>query len=254
MSVVATLAVIAIIALLAYDGVRSGLFAATYSLVRNVLAFVLAMTFCEPVMHLLSRLFSDWHPGPLYYRAIGFAAIFGFVFLFGRWLKITYTDPVVPTYPYADYIGGGAVGVLNGIVLAGVLLVLWSMMPFAKFLPQDFGRVRTEKLPVDAGSLMLRFYSHCTRTMGGSRTFLLHDEPVLVDEDLPLGVPDRLRDIDGDREPDPVPGESFEDRNGNGKWDRGWLWRYRTHADFHVQDVYDAAWREGSPAPEGTSR
>ena len=249
MTTVAIIGVIAIILLVAYDGVHSGLYATVYSLVRNVLGFLLALTLCEPLVGLVTRFLSDRHPGPLYYKAISFAAVFGFVFLTGRWLKIRFTIPDVRSYPYADYIGGAALGVLNGIVLAGTALVLWSLMPFVKFLPGDFGRIGTEKLPLDAGSAMLRFYARSTRTMGAGRTFLLDDERVLRDEEEPYGVPDAVRDLDDDGQLDPVPGETFEDLNGNGRWDRGWLWRYRNHADFQAEDIRQAA--SPAAAPKG---
>ncbi len=240
MTIVAVLATIVLIVVMTYDGVRSGLFSAVYSLVKNVLAFLIALTLCEPGMSLLTRFLPERHPGPLYYKAIAFATVFTVVFGFGRWLKLNYTILDVQTPRYADYIGGGAFGLLNGIVLGGVVLILWSLMPFAKFLPADFGRIRTEKLPLDSGTLMLRFYDHCTGTMGAGRTFLLQDEAVLKDEEEPYGIPDALRDLDGDGLDDVVPGESFQDLNGNGEWDRGWLWRYRTHADLRPEDVYDA--------------
>jgi len=248
MTIIASLGTIFIIALMAYDGARNGLFASCYALVRNVLGFLFAFTLFEPLGGLLSRLFAEEHPGPLYLRAVAFVALFGAVFTLGRWLKISYTEPRVPSYRHADRVGGGALGLLNGFVLAGVVLIFWSLMPFAKFLPRDFGRVRTDKLPVDAGSQLLRFYNHCTHTMGGGKRFLLNDEPILADKEEPFGVPDALRDIDGDGEPDMVPGESFQDENGNGRWDRGWLWRYRAHADFHMEDFRRAVGAAPRPA------
>lgn len=249
MTTVAIIGVIVIVLLAAFDGVRTGLFATACSAVRNVLAFLLALTLCEPLVNVLTKVFADQHPGPLYYRAIAFAGVFGFVFGIGRWLRVRFTIPDVRSYYYADYIGGGALGVLNGIVLAGTVLVLWSLMPFAKFLPSDFGRISTDKLPLDAGRVMLRFYGRCTHTMGAGRTFLLEDERVLADREEPYGVPDAIADLDGDGQLDPVPGETFEDLNGNGRWDRGWLWLYRNHADFRVGDLYAAVGKKPTAPP-----
>jgi hypothetical protein len=195
------------------------------------------MTLAEPLMHLLSAFLPSTHPGPLYYRALSFIAVFGIVFGLARYLRITYVESSVECYRYADYIGGAALGFVNGLVIGGVLLVFWSMLPFVKYIPSDFGRVETTSVPLDPGAAMLRLYSRTAQTMGGRRPFLLQPEPILLDEDEYPGLPDATRDIDGDGEDEPVAGESYEDLNGNGQWDRGWMWNYRRHADFTVDDI-----------------
>jgi hypothetical protein len=217
-----------------YAGIRDGAFFSLYALLRNLLGFLVAMSFTEPVTQLVlhfERL--QLHPGPLYVRAFVFPTLFAVVFAGMRWLKTRYTTVDIAIFVIPDRIVGGIFGLLNGIVMVGLLLIVWSFMPFAKFLPGDFGRVNTDTGILFPGRLMLRFYDFTTRRMPGGRMFLLEDEPV-------------VRDSDGDGEFDPPSAgfkqpELFRDLNENGLWDRGWLWRYKNHADIHMKDMEGAA-------------
>jgi uncharacterized membrane protein required for colicin V production len=229
MHVVAILATLIIIGFMAFDGFRSGLFRATYALVRHLLAFLAAMTFAVPVAGLILSLVPNFstHPGPQYVRVIAVAIIFGVVVGAARYLRNRFTAADISALDLPDKIGGSILGLLNGVVLSGFVLILWTMMPFAKYVPGDYGRIRTTSLPFDTGAVMLRFYNYSAGRMGGSRMFLLHSEPV-------------QQDANADGVPDAGPGVGFEDLNGNGEWDRGWLTRYRNHADFRVEDVEKA--------------
>jgi len=222
-TLIGTLLIIILVGAMGYAGYRDGAYAAIYSLVRNAIAFLVAMTFFEPLAAFLARTAGEAYPRPLYYKVIAFAFLFGVVIVLGRWLRIRYTVPEVRGYAVVDKSVGPVAGVLNGLLVAGVIFIIWSMMPFAKYLPNDGGRIDTERLVVDSGSGMLRFYDFARRRMRGGRTFLLHDEPLKKDINK-NGVFD--------------PGEdTYLDLNNNGQWDRGWLWRYKTHADIHVEDL-----------------
>jgi hypothetical protein len=210
---------------MAFDGFRSGLFRTAYALLRHLLAFMAAITFAGPVSGLIPGF--KLHPGPQYARVISVAVIFGVVVGVGRYLRNKFTAADVSGLELADKIGGSILGLLNGVVLSGFVLILWTLMPFAPYVPGDYGRIKTKSLPVDTGSVMLHFYKFSAGRMGGSRTFLLDGEPVLQDENL-------------DGVPDAGPGVGFEDVNGNGEWDRGWMRQYRNHADFRVEDVEKA--------------
>ncbi|MGD2174030.1 MAG: hypothetical protein PVJ27_01405, partial [Candidatus Brocadiaceae bacterium] len=111
-------------------------------------------------------------------------------------------------------------------------LILWSLLPFAKYIPADCGRVTMKTPALDTGTAMLRFYAFTTERMPGNTPFLLEDEGIVEDEN-------------GNGRADA--GEAFYDVNGNGQWDRGWLWKYRHHADILPRDV-DALGLE--PVPE----
>ena len=223
---------------LAWEGYKNGAFFALYSLTRNLLAFIVAMTYCEPMTGLFLKMFPklNLHPGPLYWKLIFFALLFGVVFGVMRWCKIKFTPPKVEASEWVDRIGGPAVGLLNGYILTGFVLVLWSLMPFARFIPGDRGRVEPEGLIVNSGGGMLRYYAFLTRRMPGRRTFLLENEPVPKEIDTNGdGKPDKLNDRDGDGLWDP--GESYVDVNNNGLWDTGWLWRYGHFADITMEDL-----------------
>ena len=224
MNTIAVLVALAFLGLLVYSGVRDGAFFSIYVLMRNLFGFLLAMALMEPLASFLMLFTPKWHPWPQYSRSLAFPLVFALFFALARWLKMRFTPAKVPTFPPADRIVGGACGMLNWVVLVGILLILWSLMPFAKFIPGDFGRIKTDSGLLFPGKAMLRFYKFTTNRMPGGRVFLLDDEPV-------------VDDADGDNEFDPDTDESFEDVNNNGVWDRGWLWRYKNHADFHVSDV-----------------
>jgi hypothetical protein len=241
-AVIVLLAVLALLVAMAYAGYRDGLYAATYALVRSVIGFLCAMTFCQPLASFLTGVISREDPMPQYFIPISFIGIFGIVLAIGRWLKVTYTDPGVACPASVDRVAGPIVGLLHAVVFTGTLLVFWSLLPFAKFVPADMGHVNTKLGSLDTGATMLKFYDFATGRMAGDAPFLLQDEP--VQGQTQPGAP-------------PAPGQSFVDVNGNGKWDRGWLWKYRHYADID-ESVLPApaagaapAAPAGAPAPGG---
>ena len=234
MHLVATIATPCLIALIVYAGYRSDTFSSVCGLLRNFLAFLMAMTFFEPLAGLLSSVISDRHPWPDNFPAVSLAVLYGVTMLVTMWAKTKYIPSQVPSFRIVDRISGVVCGAASGIIITGFILILWSVMPFGKYLPGDFGRVETDRLMIDSGRIMLRFYSFTARKMGGGRTFLLEDELVTVD-------------FDSDKEFDQNLDEDYHDLNGNGRWDRGWLWRYRHHADFNRDDLSTVT----SSAPAG---
>jgi len=238
MTTIVSLAAVVLLGILIYAGVRDGAFTSIYVLLRDLLAFMMAMTLMEPLASLVTLVAPKEHPWPLYYRVVAFAAVFGIVFTAARWLKIGHAPGEVSAFPLVDRIAGGICGALNWIIVVGVLLILWSLLPFVKFIPGDFGRVETDAGLLFPGKTMLRFYGFTARRMGGGRKFLVEDEKL-------------ESDLNGNGAFDE--GDKFRDVNNNGVWDRGWLWRYRNHADFHIEDIDLVApaigAQEGSRAP-----
>ena len=222
-TLIATLLILVLVVTMALAGYRDGAYTAVYALLRNLIGFLVAMTFHGPLSSLIVRFAGGAHPTPLYCKAIAFGVLFGAVILAGRALKMRYTVPDVRCYAPVDKSVGPLVGVLNGLVLSGVIFVMWSMMPFAKFMPNDGGRIDTERILVDSGSGMLWFYDVARERMRGGRAFLLNDEALQSDVNK-NGAFDAGED-------------SFLDLNDNGKWDRGWLWRYKTHADIRTENL-----------------
>ncbi len=219
-STLALLFVLAMVLFLAYSGLRDGVFFSTYALARNFVAFLFAMTFTPAMSKFLEAMLGGGHPAPQYYRAISFATILGVVYVVGRLLKVHYAEPEVRCLGWVDRIGGPIVGVLNAVVFTGAVLVLWSMLPFAKYLPGNWGNAHPSAL--DTGSAVLRVYDHMEERMGGNAPFLIHDEPI-------------HEDLNGNGRVDP--GDAFVDLNGNGQWDRGWLWHYEHHATITTRDI-----------------
>lgn len=238
MTTIVSLAAFALLGLLIYSCARDGAFASVYVLLRNLLAFMVAMTLMEPLASLVMLVVPKHHPWPLYCRVVAFAGVFGAVFATARWLKIEHTPGEVSAFTLVDRIAGGICGAVNWIVVIGVLLILWSLLPFVKFIPGDFGRIETDSGLLFPGEAILRFYGFTAGRMPGGRKFLVEDEKLEAD-------------ANGNGAFDA--GDQFRDVNNNGVWDRGWLWRYRNHADFHFKDIElvvpEIGAEEGSGAP-----
>lgn len=222
-TIIMSVVVILLILAMLYSGQRDGGFVAAFSLMRNLLGFLIAMTFYGPVASLINSQANLADPGPAYVRLGAFAVLYGVVVGLGRWLRLNYTIPEVQSFQWLDRSVGGVLGLLNGVVVTGVLLIVWSLCPFMKYLPQDYGRVDPQGLWVDSGSAMLSFYDFATGRIPGSKKFVLQE---------PLD-----KDKDGDGE---VDAGEFEDLNENGEWDPGWLWRYRNYADIKQEDISSA--------------
>lgn len=219
-TIIVSLVVILLILAMIYSGQRDGGFVAAYSLMRNLLGFLIAMTFYGPVSELINSQANIAEPGPAYVELGSFVVLYGVVVGLGRWLRLNYTVPDVNSFQWLDRGLGGALGLANGLVVSGVLLIVWSLCPFMKYLPMDYGRADPKGLWVDSGSVMLEFYDFATGRIPGSKRFVLRE---------PL-----TQDADGDGEVDP--GE-YEDVNENGEWDPGWMWKYRNHADITPEDI-----------------
>ena len=220
-AVIVLLAVFALMLAMAYAGYRDGLFIATYGLVRCLIAFLCAMTFCWPLASLMTDVLTREAPWPLYFIPIAFIGVFGIVMALGRWLKVSYTDPEVSSPAIVDRVTGPVVGVLLAIVFTGTLLIFWSLLPCAKFVPADQGRINIKLGALDNGVKMLKFYDFMQGRMRGNKQFIL--------EEAVVG-----REGQGAR---PGPGESFNDLNGNKEWDPGWLWKYNHYADIDLKDL-----------------
>ena len=91
MTTIASLTAVALLGLMIYASARDGAFMSIYVLLRDLLAFMVAMTLMGPLASLVMLVAPEEHPWPLYYRAVAFAAVFAIVFATARWLKIEHT-------------------------------------------------------------------------------------------------------------------------------------------------------------------
>ena len=220
-SIIATLFVLTLLILMPLAGYRDGLFFSTYALVRNLFAFICAMVFSEKLAGVFEGIFTDAYPAHEYFTLISFALIFALVFMIARRLKMQYTIPHVQAIGLVDKIAGPIVGFLNAVIMTGTVLIFASMLPFAKYAPGDMGHFSVRSPKLDTGVAMLRVFDYLHDRMQGGR-FPLDPEPL-------------LGDANGNGRADP--GEPFDDQDGDGVWDRGWLWRYRDYAEIRLDDL-----------------
>ncbi len=206
------IAILLILAMTLYGGYSGGIYESSSMFFRNMLAFILAFTLFLPASALLAGVAQPLKEYPLidYLQVVTFAALFIATIAIWDQVKFRYffAPDSVTLNRYADRIGGGLLGAMNGVILGGFILILWTMLPFVKFLPRDFGRVHTDRLPVDAGAVLLKSYAHSSDRMGGGRFPLTGFE---ADDEDDETIPQRRR--------------------------RGWLWYYRTHADLTSYDM-----------------
>jgi uncharacterized membrane protein required for colicin V production len=225
-----------VLALLAF-GVQNGLFLAVLAGFQALVALVVALAFADP----LAAVLVTFELPPLY----AFPAAFGLL-LIGtavatRLLVGGYVpDEVVRFAPVIDKLGGGLVGAVTGIIIAGTLLIACSIVP----VPEAF-RLDGSALGYDMGTRMLRTFARCVEPDDAKRAILLDGEPGTVPEASPV-VPSPPVTADGGRDqkvandkqgakgkkakpepekqPEPPPprwSEPFADLDGNKQHDDG---------------------------------
>jgi hypothetical protein len=231
MVIIAFLTTVVIIGIMAYEGIKTGLFDASLRLVRDLLALIVCITLAGPIaLGVLSRLPGMNDPpvsSYLYVLVLGLC-YGGMTMLFNQ-LKDRIFRTKVSVQKYADMAGGGLLGAVDGVILSGMLLIFWTLMPFVPYMPGDTGRINTRSLPLDTGSLTLKVYACVADRMPGNTPFLMDAEPVI--EDGNVEAENAVEDTVGGSK------IVFNDLNGNGRWDRGWLWHYQNHADLRSREV-----------------
>ncbi len=231
-SILLTLVILAILVLTPLAGYKNGAFFSMYALVRNTFAFIAAMTFCVPLARLFDGLIGGDYPAHDYYVLISFGLAFGIVFAVSRDLKVRFTIPDVSCPIMVDKIAGPVIGIFGAIVATGSLLVFVSLLPTARFIPGDAGRMQVKFAGLDTGVAMLHFYNYVEDRMGGGLPFLLDDEPLIYPQDGQMVN----GDLNGNGRWDAL-GETFSDTNNNKVWDRGWLWKYRNYGMIDKSDL-----------------
>ncbi|MFW6457641.1 MAG: CvpA family protein [Planctomycetota bacterium] len=233
MHIIALLTLIVIIVFFTYEGFCNGLYHSSYLLINHLIGALIALTFAEHLADLIQNQIPTFqrYPGPAYLTVISVAVLFGGTRGLGSYLRQKFTAGEITSLDLLDKVGGGILGLTDGLVMSGFTLILFTLLPFLAYIPGDYGRIKTEQLPIDSGAIMLNFYKSCSEKMGGNQPFLIEEEPILQDNNR-------------DGRPDGGPGVGFEDINENGTWDRGWMWTYRHHADFTVDDVKQAVGEE----------
>lgn len=235
---IATVVIIGVVLATAYGGYAAGMYESLYGVLRELSAFFVAVTFGLPLSDVLADLVGTAYLSEGYYRVIAFFLLVIGMFALGRWLRTRFTVPVVRMVRGLNEGGGAAVGALHGVVITGILLVGWSMMPVVKYIPRDYGRI-DPPAALDTGAMVLKVYGWVAEGMGGN-DYVVYGEKLTSDQNG-NGLVDQ--------------GE-FEDINGNGEWDPGLLWRYRHHADIYPETFSGGIVMKpgGPPGPEVAKR
>jgi hypothetical protein len=234
MQTLSDLIVIGLVLGLAFLGATSGLFAATLIAMHALVTLVVALGFAQPFAGLLVSL--DMPPIFAFPAAFGMLAVgIGVVLrlLIGHYVR----SDAVEFEPIIEKVGGGLLGGIAGIIVAGTLLVALSIMP----LPESL-RLDPTALRFDLGGGVLRTFARVAVPDTAQRKILLEGDAVGSDGDgwrvvttdettgkrnypekqLPPEPP-----ADGSPPPEfkpPPPNilsEPFADLNGNGDWDKG---------------------------------
>jgi uncharacterized membrane protein required for colicin V production len=226
-----------VLAMVAF-GVQNGLFLAVLVGMQALLTFVAALAFADPLAALLVTF-----ELPAVYA---FPAAFGLLLIgtaIATRLAVGGYVPaeVVRFAPVIDKLGGGLVGAVAGIVIAGTFLIACSVVP----VPETF-RLDGSTLGYDMGTRMLRTFARCVEPNDTKREILLTGEPGSVPEPSPAAPPpddgtdDQQKQSKRDRQdtkgkkaksesppppppPPPPPrwSEPFADMNGNKQHDDG---------------------------------
>jgi uncharacterized membrane protein required for colicin V production len=165
-----------VLALVAY-GAQNGLFLAVLAGMHALASLVVALAFAEP----LAAVLVSFELPAIY----AFPAAFGLL-LIGTAVAIRMAvggyvpAEVVRFAPMIDKLGGGLMGAVAGIIVAGTVLIACSILP----VPEAF-RIDGSKLGYDMGTRMLRTFARCVEPDEAKRSILLDGEPGTVPEPVP---------------------------------------------------------------------
>jgi len=168
----------AVLGMVAY-GAQQGLFLAVLAGIHALVSLVVSLAFAD---RLATLLVSFEVPA-----AYSYPAAFG-ILLVGTAVAIRLAiggyvpRDVVKLQPNIDKLGGGLVGAVAGIVVAGIALIACSIAPVPESL-----RIDGAKLSYDMGTRMLRTFARCVEPDEAQRQVLLDGEP--SSEAAPLPPP-----------------------------------------------------------------
>jgi uncharacterized membrane protein required for colicin V production len=225
-----------VLALAAY-GVQNGLFLAVLAGMHALLSLVVALAFAEPLADLLvSFELPAVYAFPSAFGLLLVGTAFGIRLAVGGYVP----EEAVRFAPVIDKLGGGLVGAVAGMVVAGIFLITASVVP----VPEAF-RIEGPQLRYDLGTRLLRTFARCVEPDDAKRAILLDGEPgsvpppeVAAPVPVAAAIKDTVdqsklakRDKKAKQEPEPPPpppppppprcSEPFADVNGNKKYDEG---------------------------------
>lgn len=176
-----------VLALVAF-GAQNGLFLAVLAGLQALVTLLVALAFADP----LAALLVSFELPPTY----AFPAAFGLLLIGTAVASRLAVGGYVPAdavrfAPVIDKLGGGLVGAVAGIIVAGTFLIACSIAP----VPETF-RLDGSTLGYDLGTRMLRTFARCVEPDGAKRAILLDGEPGSVPEPVPAATtqPDAVND------------------------------------------------------------
>jgi len=229
--------VLALAAGMAYYGFKQGLFLATIAGLHALIALLGALGLAGAV--------ADWlllAEVPRAYALPG--GFFGVLIVLAVGIRLAVGAAVPPDTvrlaPKFDKVAGGIVGAVAGLVIAGAVLIGFSIAP----VPPAY-RIDGSKMKLDMGSRMLRTFVRCVAADETSRRLLLEGEPgtpvdpaakqrppawsePFVDANGSLTYDDGEHYIDTDGNGSFTKELKANDLNGDGRRDVGLLERYRS--------------------------
>lgn len=169
-----------VLAMVAF-GVQNGLFLAVLAGMHALVSLVVALALAEPLAAVLvSFELPQVHAFPAAFGLLLVGTAVGIRLLVGEFVPAD----VVRFAPLIDKVGGGLVGMVAGIVVAGTALIACSIAP----IPETF-RIDGSKLGYDMGTKMLRTFARCVQTDDAKRAILLDGEPGSIPEPTPPPPP-----------------------------------------------------------------
>ena len=195
-----------VLALVAF-GVQNGLFLTVLLGMQALVSLVMALAFADP---LAAVLVTFEIPG-----VYAYPAAFGLLLIGTAVATRLAVGGYVPAEavrfaPVIDKLGGGLVGSVAGILIAGTLLIACSIVP----VPEAF-RLDGSTLGYDMGTRMLRTFARCVEPDDAKREILLNGEPGSVPEPPLLTAANDKNDV-----PDPQMQTKRDQQLDNDKQDK----------------------------------
>lgn len=180
---------VAVVSLAAF-GFRQGLFVTTLVAMQMLVSFLAALGFASVGADVLTTLqiVPPARLAAVTYLLAFLACVIGIRLAIGAWVP----EMAVPLGPKVDAGLGLLVGALAGYVLAGAMLVAWSLGGLPGMLRYDGSRVA-----VDAGVGMLGTFARCVEPDGHRRHLLLVGSGAATGADAPR-CSEPFLDTDGD--------------------------------------------------------
>ena len=109
---------------------RRGAYSAAVAFVMTILSTLAAFNYYQLPEKLFVMMYKPLWP---YADALGLLVSFTFVFLVLQWFAMNWLDEHIDLNPIINVAGGAIFGGLSAVLLGGVLVIAWLMMPGSAF-------------------------------------------------------------------------------------------------------------------------